>query len=137
MSWLVDASAYWRLGSCLESEEWASRIQRGLVRIAAVTLLELGYSSRRAGDLRQERSRPPLALMPVEMLAPGAESRAMQVQDLLAERGHHRAVSVPDLVIAATAELVGLTVLHVDKDYDLIAEITRQPVEWLRMPGQA
>lgn len=60
----------------------------------------------------------------------------MQVQDLLAERGYHRAVSVPDLVIAATAELAGLTVLHVDKDYDLIAEITLQPIEQLKMPSQ-
>lgn len=135
MSWLVDASAYWRLGRCLDAEEWASRIERGLVRIAAVTLLELGYSSRSAGELREERSRPPLALIPVEILAPGAEVRAMQVQDLLAERGYHRAVSVPDLVVAATAELVGLTVLHVDKDYDLIAEITLQSVERLQMPS--
>lgn len=135
MSWLVDASAYWRLGRSLDAEDWASRIERGLVRIAAVTLLELGYSSKGAGKLREERSRPPLALMPVEILAPGAEIRAMHVQDLLAERGYHRAVSVPDLVIAATAELVGLTVLHVDKDYDLIAEITRQSVERLQMPS--
>jgi predicted nucleic acid-binding protein len=38
---------------------------------------------------------------------------------------------VPDLIIAAAAELAGLTVLHFDKDFDLIAGITGQPVEWL------
>jgi predicted nucleic acid-binding protein len=133
VSWLVDASAYWGLGRCLDAEEWASRIERGLLRIAAVTLLELGYSSRSAGEFRGERSRPPLALMPVEFLSPGAAVRALQVQDLLTERGYHRAVSVPDLLVAATAELGGLTVLHFDKDYDLIAEITGQSAERLRI----
>ena len=50
---------------------------------------------------------------------------------LLAERGQHRAPSIPDLLIAATAELAKLTVLHVDKDFDLIAGITNQSVERL------
>jgi predicted nucleic acid-binding protein len=40
---------------------------------------------------------------------------------------------VPDLIIAATAELAGLTVLHLDKDFDVIGEITGQPVESLNM----
>jgi len=32
--------------------------------------------------------------------------------------GQHPAPSVPDLLIAATAELSGLTVLHLDKDFE-------------------
>ncbi|HYB89217.1 MAG TPA: hypothetical protein VEC76_20390 [Streptosporangiaceae bacterium] len=40
---------------------------------------------------------------------------------------------MPDLIIAATAELAGLTVLHLDKDFDVIAEITGQPAERLTM----
>jgi predicted nucleic acid-binding protein len=55
----------------------------------------------------------------------------VEVLTLLADRGHHRGPSVPDLLIAATAELHGLTVLHVDKDFELIAEVTGQPVERL------
>lgn len=47
------------------------------------------------------------------------------------DRGHHRAPSVPDLIIAAIAEFAGLVVLHDDKDFELIAEITRQPVQRL------
>ena len=47
------------------------------------------------------------------------------------ERGQHRAVSIPDLLIAATAEIEGLTVLHYDADFDLIADITGQPCEWI------
>ena len=59
------------------------------------------------------------------------EDRAVEVLTLLADRGQHRAPSVPDLIIAATAELAGLTVLHCDKDFDLIASVTGQAAEWL------
>lgn len=71
--------------------------------------------------------------MPVEYLTPAAEDRAAAVQMLLADRGQHRAPAIPDLLVAATAELSGLTVLALDKDFDLIAHITDQPVEALRM----
>jgi len=73
----------------------------------------------------------PLALMPVEHLTPSIEERAVDVQLALAERGQHRAASIPDLLIAATAEFAQLRVLHVDKDFDLIADVTGQPVERL------
>ena len=69
--------------------------------------------------------------MPVEYLTPAMEDRALQVQRLLAQRGQHRAPSIRDLLIAATAELSGRTVLHLDKDFDLIAELTQQPTERL------
>lgn len=75
---------------------------------------------------------PPVSVMPVEYLTPAIEDRAVQVQLLLAGQGQHRAPSIPDIVIAATGELAGLTVLHVDKDFELIATITGQPTERLR-----
>lgn len=56
----------------------------------------------------------------------------MAVQSALAQRGRHRAPSAPDLLIAATGELLGLVVLHDDKDFELIAEVTGQPMERLR-----
>jgi predicted nucleic acid-binding protein len=67
--------------------------------------------------------------MPVEYATPAAEDRAVEVLALLADRGHHRALSVPDFLIAAIA--AGLVVLHDDKDFELIAEITRQGVQRL------
>jgi predicted nucleic acid-binding protein len=51
---------------------------------------------------------------------------------VLADRGLHRAPSVPDVLIAAVAERAGLTVLHLDKDFDLISELTGQAVQRLR-----
>ena len=69
--------------------------------------------------------------MPVEYLTPAIEDRAVDVLTLLADRGQHRAPSIPDLIIAATGELAGLTVLHLDKDFEVIAQVTGQPVERL------
>ena len=56
--------------------------------------------------------------------------RATDVFELLAERGplHHRQVQLPDLLIAAAAELAELPVLHYDRHFEVIAEITGQPV---------
>lgn len=69
--------------------------------------------------------------MPVEYLTPKIEDRALEVQLLLADRGQHRGPSIPDLIIAATAELSGLTILHVDNDFDTITTITGQPTNRL------
>lgn len=130
--WLIDKSAFVRLAASPDAHQWADRIQRGLVRISTVTRLEVGYSARTAAELRHAQGVPPLRSMPVEYLTPMIEDRAIEVQVSLADRGQHRAPSIPDLLIAATAELAQLTVLHLGKDYDLIAEITLQPVERLR-----
>ncbi|HEY1643482.1 MAG TPA: PIN domain nuclease [Streptosporangiaceae bacterium] len=131
-NWLIDKSALARLGASPDAAEWASRIERGRVRIATVTRLEVGYSARSASDLRAGFRRAPLASMPAEYLTPAIEDRTVEVLALLADRGQHRAPSLPDLIIAATAELAGLTVLHLDKDFELIADITSQRVERLR-----
>ena len=131
--WLVDKSALVRLGNSPDADDWAERIERGLLRIATVTRLEVGYSASSGQDARTMFARPPLSAMPVEYMTPAIEDRAVEVQLMLAGQGQHRAPSIPDLVIAATAELAGLTVLHLDKDFDLIAGITGQPVERLAL----
>ena len=133
MSWLIDKSALVRLAVTPDAADWAGRIERGLVRITTVTRLKIGYSARSGPDLRAGLQQPPLSSMPVEYLTPATEDRAVEILTLLADRGQHRAPSVPDLIIAATAELAGLTVLHLGKDFDVIAEITGQPVERLNM----
>lgn len=130
--WLIDKSALVRLGNSPDAAEWAGRIERGLVRITTMTRLEVGYSARTASEARSVFGTPPISTMPVEYLTPAIEDRALEVQLLLANRGHHRAPSIPDLLIAATAELAGLTVLHLDKDFELIAELSGQASERLR-----
>ena len=132
-NWLIDKSAYTRLAVSPDAPRWVERIERGLVRISTVTRLEIGYSFRTGVQARAESSAPPLALMPIEYLTPSVEDRAVVVQLQLADRGQHRAPAIPDLLVAATAEIAGLTVLALDKDFDLIAQITGQPVERLRL----
>lgn len=130
--WLIDKSAMVRLATSPDAAEWAGRIQRGLVHITTVSRLEIGYSARSGTDLRTALSRPPLASMPVQYLTPAIEDRAMAVLTLLADQGQHRAPSIPDLIIAAVAEQAGLTLLHLDKDFEIIAAVTGQPLERLR-----
>jgi predicted nucleic acid-binding protein len=127
--WLIDKSALVRLSRSPHLTTWTNRIERGLVHISNVTRLEVGYSAREGAVTRREFRKPPLAAMPVEYLTPAMEDRALEVQLLLADRGMHRGPSIPDLIIAAMAELAGLTVLHVDKDFDTIAGVTGQRLE--------
>lgn len=133
MTWLIDKSALVRLGESRDAAQWAERIQRGLVRITTVTRLEVGHSARSGQDARSLFMQPPISAMPVEYLTPAIEDRAVELQLLLASKGQHRAPSIPDLIIAAAAELAGLTVLHLDKDFELIASITGQATERLEV----
>ncbi|MFI9431093.1 MULTISPECIES: PIN domain-containing protein [Streptosporangium] len=59
-----------------------------------------------------------------------AYDRAWQVQGLLTAKGQHRGAGPVDLVVAATAELRGLTLLHRDHDFDCVAAVTGQPLQW-------
>jgi predicted nucleic acid-binding protein len=60
--------------------------------------------------------------------------RALQVQRQLANNGL-KGRKVPDLLIAAVAEVASLTVVHYDADFDQIATVTGQLVEWVVEPG--
>ena len=75
------------------------------------------------------RTKRALAYRKVE-LTEAIFNRAIDVQELLAGRGRHR-LPIPDLIIAAAAETTGMTVLHYDADFDTIAAVTHQDVEWV------
>jgi predicted nucleic acid-binding protein len=128
-AWLVDKSALVRMPVHADEPIWSRRIEQGLVHVCAVTLLELGYLARGAAQHARLLGSAPLSRMLIQWDMPiSITRRAYEVQGLLAAAGHHRAPSVPDLLLAATAEAVGLTVLHWDKDYELIAAVTGQPL---------
>jgi predicted nucleic acid-binding protein len=132
--WLVDKSALTRLAQPAVNEALWMPILRGTLGISICTELEMGFSARSAEDYLETREKLVERLVPVA-LPLRAEDRAREVQVALIGRGQHRTVSVPDLLIAATAEIEGLTVLHYDADFDLIAEITGQPCEWVVPKG--
>lgn len=76
-----------------------------------------------------------LRALPRVPVTEGSLDRALEVQGKLAERSQHRAVPLPDLIIAACAESASLTVLHYDADYERIAEVTGQPTRWVLPRG--
>lgn len=73
--------------------------------------------------------------LPEAPITPAVMDRALHVAALLADRGLHRGAKPADLVIAAAAEAADLVVLHYDDDYDRIARVTLQPVEWIARKG--
>jgi hypothetical protein len=68
-------------------------------------------------------------------VTPDVMDRALAVHRKLAANSQHRNFTLPDLIIAATAEVHGATVLHYDSDYDRIAEVTGQSTEWVCAKG--
>ena len=101
--------------------------------ISSITRFEVGYSARSAKDLEDTFSTPPFSMMPVQGITPAIEDFAWQTLRQLAKKGQHRAPSIPDLLIAATAYITGMIVLHNDKDFDLIAKVTEQKIEKLKL----
>jgi predicted nucleic acid-binding protein len=105
----------------------------GEVATCGIVDLELLYSARDPATYRALAEA--LRGMPRVALDDAATERALEVQAELAERSQHRAVPLPDLLVAACAERAGLAVLHYDADFERIAKITGQPVRWIVARG--
>jgi predicted nucleic acid-binding protein len=129
-SWLVDKSVLARVDVAAVADAVLPRVQAGQVGVALVTELEVGYAARSSQDYAATRQDLLDLLIPVTMPV-RAEERARELQRDLVARGRHRGASVPDVVLAATANIEELTILHYDADFDLISEVTGQPTEWV------
>ena len=128
--YLADTSALARLGRPQVGAVLEPLILAGEVATCGVVELEVLYSARSHADLVRTRATRALAFPLVPMVQNDFD-RAADVLEALARRGQHRAVGLPDLLIAAVAERAGLTVLHYDADYDLVAAVTGQPARWV------
>jgi predicted nucleic acid-binding protein len=113
--------------------EVAALLRLGEVGYSDIERLEVLRSARHTDHYR--RLAAMFASFPKVPLTETALLRAGKVQEQLVERGHHRGVKIPDLLIAAAAETAGVRVLHYDHDYDLIASITGQDVAWIVEKG--
>lgn len=132
--WLVDKSALVRFVVPEVGRRLADLRERALLARCSMVDLEVLYSARaREWPAFEEERRRTYELVPLDQ---ATFDRAIEVQGLLAQRGQHR-LPVPDLVIAAAAELAGIGVLHYDADYDRIAEVTGQRCEWVVPRGAA
>lgn len=128
-TYLADTSALARLHVPLVGARLGPLVDSGLVATCTLVDLEILYSTRTAVEYDAVRSeRAGFELLDVEQ---DDWLRALAVQGQLAARGQLRAVGIPDLLVAAAAERHRVTVLHYDRDYDLIAAVTGQPVEWV------
>ena len=96
---------------------------------------ELLWTSRDHADFVEMRKK--LDALRTAAMGDRVWRRAMDVFEAFSEQGplHHRQIGVPDLLIAAAAELAELPVLHYDRDFELIAEVTGQPVRALAPLG--
>jgi predicted nucleic acid-binding protein len=99
------------------------------IATCGVVDLEVLFSARSAAD--HARAVAHRMALPRLTMPDALWERAIEVQGHLARRGKHRAASIPDLLIAATAEHHGATVLHYDADFELIAAVTGQATRWV------
>jgi predicted nucleic acid-binding protein len=133
-TFLADKSALTRRATRPEVREVLEPLLlAGEVATCGIVDLELLYSATSpatyvalAGALRG---------MPRVAVDDSAVERALEVQAKLAQHSQHRAVPLPDLLVAACAEHAGLSVLHYDADYERIAELTGQSVKWIAPRG--
>jgi predicted nucleic acid-binding protein len=131
--YLIDKSALARMQHAPVAERVGRILAEGLALTCPIIDLEVLYSARNAQEHVRIRRRRRLAYES----APLSESifeRAIEVQGLLSVTGKHR-VPIPDLLIAATAERAEAIVLHYDSDFEVIASVTGQHVEWVVRRG--
>ena len=132
--YLADKSALARI-SHPEVAAWLEpRLLDGEVARCSIIDLEVLFSARSHRDfvaIRNETSG-----FPFVDTTQADFDRALVVMEALARRGKHRGVSIPDLLIAAVGERAGLVVVHYDADFDLIAEVTQQPMQWVVPKGR-
>jgi predicted nucleic acid-binding protein len=129
---LIDTSVISRLSAERVRAVVEPLAQAGQLGRAGITDLEVGYGSRNAQEWDQDMA----DLSVFELVETTADHvrRARQVQRLLAARSQ-RGRKIPDLLIAAAAEELDLTLLHYDGDFDLIASVTGQRCEWVAPAG--
>jgi predicted nucleic acid-binding protein len=136
---LLDNSAWARLElpSLAEDRraELADMIERGEIAVCTPFLLEAGWSAR--GGTHHDQLLADLLLLPRLRIDAHVEDAAVDAQRDLARRGHDRSAPPADLLIAACAHVHGAGVLHYDRDYDVLVELTGLAFEshWLASAG--
>jgi predicted nucleic acid-binding protein len=131
---LADTSAY---TAARRSEAAAARLRSlaadGVLATFVTVDLELGYSAR---DPREHQGISRVRGRLVQLASVDEVAlRARKVQAMMATRSQHRAAGVMDLLTAAAAEHYGASVLHYDADFDHIAAVTGQLVDWVVPKG--
>jgi predicted nucleic acid-binding protein len=104
----------------------AAAIRADLLAIVTPLTLELLRSARSAAELAVDAKRYD-DLRQIE-ISPSIARRAREVQLHLSWHGYHRGPSAVDLIAAAAAESVDAELWHCDRHFELIGEVTGQPM---------
>ncbi len=128
LSYVVDTSVLKRLGIESVRRRVEPLALAGALARPTICDLEVGYSARNAREWDALTAALD-AFAPIETTAAHLR-RALQVQRLLAAHSQ-RGRKIPDLLVAAAAEELGVAVLHFDADFDQIAAVTGQHCEWV------
>lgn len=138
-TYLADTSA-WLLAQRRDAsselrKSFADSVSSGEIALCGPVQWELLHSSNNAAEF--ESRREDLDAFDMVPFAHADWKRAFDIGHELAKLGGSlpRAPSMPDVMIAVAAERASLTVLHYDKDFDLIAGVTGQPCEWVAPKG--
>jgi predicted nucleic acid-binding protein len=127
--YLIDTSGMFRiLQDGKLRQAWSDQLAAGVIAICPVIELEFLFSARSLAD-RLEKLRLLKDLFGWVPMSDHAWQRAAEVQQVLTETGQHRSAGPIDLLVAATAEREGLTVLCDDHDLQTVAVVTGQPVK--------
>jgi predicted nucleic acid-binding protein len=132
LTYLADTSALTRLREDGVRQRILDLAQLSHLGVSNLCRLELGYSAR-SGSEWDEIQEAIRMLSVVDIQDSDVES-ALMVQRSLALAGH-RGRKIVDLLVAAAARRLRLVVLHYDRDFDYIAQITGQPCEWIAPAG--
>lgn len=135
LQYLADTSVFARLSKPSVSAAFAPRAAEGRVGLCAPVVFELGYSAQNFDDYLALTDRH--HAFPAVSVTDADLRRSLELQEALAARGRHRALSLVDALVAAIAEGRELTVLHYDADFELVAEVTGQHHEWIVARGTA
>lgn len=95
-------------------------LELGEICLCAVVRLEMLYSARSARDY--QRIETDLAAFRELRMDAETIATAVNAHRELGQQGRHR-VPIPDLLIAACAQQYQAAVLHVDRHYDVLAEV--------------
>src|SRR5215472_18914934 len=104
-------------------------------RLAACQMTALEYLNNAPDPRGYEILRGALMAQRWIEVTSAAMHRALEVHGELARQSQHRHFRLPDLIIAATAELAGASVHHYYAGNGRIARVTGQPVEWVAEKG--
>jgi predicted nucleic acid-binding protein len=131
---LADTSAWTNRhkGEAVEAD-FDARILAGEIATCPQVVMELLWTAQTPRDF--DELREDLAALPQLPIDGATWERAVEVWHALVHAGRHRQAKIPDLLVAASAEIAGVPVCHYDADFDAIAAVTGQPVRAIAQLG--